>query len=66
MTTDLAPFDAHATCPKCGHDDVGSTYQSPCRDAGCRMEKHRERIDRNCRRCRFEWPESPLDRQAAR
>lgn len=50
-------FDSHATCPKCGHDDVGALYQGGCGMSGC--VHHPERIDRACRRCRFEWSEAP-------
>lgn len=58
---DLPLFDPNAACAKCASGDIGATYNAPCNDGGCRIDKHQERIDRNCRRCRFVWHEAPLD-----
>ena len=54
----VGKYDPAALCPKCGHDDVGSYYDLGCRASGCR--DHPERIDRHCRRCHYEWSESPV------
>ena len=62
---DLPCFDANAKCPKCASSDIGATYNTPCGYAGCRIDKHQEHIDRNCRRCRFEWHEATLDKPEA-
>lgn len=63
--TDLPFFDPNATCPKCASGGIGTTYHAPCGNFGCCIDGHQERIDRNCRRCRFVWREAPLDTREA-
>ena len=68
MRETLPPYDPAAKCPKCGSDDIGTSYvgrsddehaiwrnASPC---GLRGSETPEHLDRRCRRCRFGWPEA--------
>lgn len=59
----LQPFNADATCPKCGHDEVGANHwkvgEYLYADGYARGE--RERIRRHCGRCGWNWDEAPLD-----
>lgn len=57
-------YNANNHCPKCGHDDVGSSY---C--AGRSYPDHsfldpyhgdEEAIHRTCRRCGYKWAEAPI------
>lgn len=74
----LKPFDAEATCAKCGHDDLGTSYQrnghcthypnrcpfaDSLHDPKCCDTKASEHIHRHCRRCHFEWPEAVLKKE---
>jgi hypothetical protein len=59
----LPPYNAEATCPKCGHDVVKTSYQP----RGCSTPAHcgvrwdgPEHHDRNCQRCHYEWAESVI------
>ena len=59
----MEAFNSAATCPKCGHDTVGTQYQAPhhaaCDDT-CR-DKKPERLERRCERCRYWWDERCAD-----
>lgn len=58
----LAPFNPEATCPKCGHDDIRSSFHRNVHDCGFREPYIREEhLERLCRRCSFSWMEAPLD-----
>lgn len=69
-TVELPPFNADATCPKCGHDDVDTWYQltAHCHGKGwcAAREAHylarkcceAEHLHRICKRCRFGWAEA--------
>lgn len=61
----MPPFNGEATCPKCGHDDIGTHY---CEEQARTFTPHCaspwERVGhlhRKCRRCNYEWIEAPLD-----
>lgn len=57
----LNPFDPEATCPKCGHGDIATTYHEeevPLDPCWNRVEG--EHHDRYCRRCGYEWCEAVL------
>lgn len=62
MTT-LQPLNLEATCPKCGHDDIGVSYhrlwpyQPGC---DCFGRGRMEHMRRDCRRCHYDWAEACL------
>lgn len=61
----MAPFNPDATCPKCGHDKVGTLHQEPLHqscDPSCR-DNLPERLQRRCERCRYDWNEAVIDVQ---
>lgn len=63
----LDPYGTLKSCPKCGSDDINDYFE----EATTRLEgiplkevsDQPERITRTCRRCKFSWDESPLDRK---
>lgn len=63
----LPPFNAGATCPKCGHDQVRVAYVSEHRSwsspsCGLTHEaKYVEHLDRSCQRCHYTWAEAVLE-----
>jgi len=63
-TLTLAPFNAEATCPKCGHDTVKALYRrSACWSGSeCPVDWHApiEHLDRVCQRCFYRWAEAVL------
>ena len=58
-------FDANATCPKCGHDNVSAQYHKTVSSPECplwpNIRRHGEHLDRQCTRCRYTWAEAPLE-----
>lgn len=64
----LPPFNDTATCPKCGHTEVKTSYSNgtalggpkscsySCSERGTR----KEHLERCCERCSYSWPEAPL------
>lgn len=67
-------YDPEATCPKCQHDKISALHKSdthkcrvgsPCKNRENWPEEidccHFEHIDRTCRRCKYTWPELPVD-----
>lgn len=63
---DLPAYDPDGRCPKCGHDDIATTYHVGKWRAGGTMACHRvnpaieddtEHHDRACRRCQYRWLE---------
>lgn len=55
----MKPFDPTATCPKCGHDDIGAQFHAErTTDTGRALP---ECMIRRCRRCDYGWLEEPLD-----
>lgn len=64
MTT-LPAFSAESRCPKCGHDDIGTAYRRSAYDCpygrkcGASMGEG-EHLDRNCRRCHYQWAEAVI------
>lgn len=63
-------YDADARCPKCGHDDVATTYRQNGHEYACRDHRRGlagdgdacevcrdEHFDRTCRRCSYAWRE---------
>jgi transcription elongation factor Elf1 len=61
----MTPFNPEATCPKCGHEDVNSSYVEErvrlfisCSDNDQEAGEH---IRRKCRRCNYSWNEATLD-----
>lgn len=66
MSEALRPFQKDATCPKCGHGSVNSTYHGRSRRCsyGCLgffPGNSPEHIVRTCQGCLCEWLEAPLD-----
>jgi hypothetical protein len=63
----LPPFNAAATCPKCGGTSVKACWQEAddYRSTYSYASKHDligvEFIERRCDRCYFVWAEAPLD-----
>lgn len=53
------PVDrSKATCPKCGHADTTCTWQEaegPCFKGEACCPGKRERFERYCRGCKYEW-----------
>lgn len=60
----MKPYNKDAICPKCGGDDIGSSYQkgNSWHDSYCPANMN-EHICRYCRNCHYRWPEEPLDVQ---
>jgi hypothetical protein len=63
----MTPYNANATCPKCGNDDVNSQYHDGMLcglyNSGCsanNYDKGKEHVSRHCKRCHYEWAESPV------
>jgi len=57
----MIPFNKDATCPKCGCEEVASSFTGShdfCYRCTGRGMDH---IHRVCRRCHFRWNEAPLD-----
>ena len=57
------PFDPvrNPICPKCGSDDVGTSYVERvlgygCSRTSCRKSGEGEHFHRTCRYCWYEWP----------
>lgn len=70
MSSDLRPFNRNATCPKCGYEDVSTTYyndyQASMESAGSRWPRpDYAHLRRTCRHCGYEWYEAPLDAEEA-
>lgn len=67
----IPPYDPGRRCPKCGHDDIGTTFHADLHAIGCVGECRFERfsdecrswphMDRGCRRCGFKWMEAAGD-----
>jgi hypothetical protein len=57
------PFSTESCCPKCGHDDISTTYLGIGQGFGYTESGygHEERLRRQCRRCNYFWYEAPLD-----
>jgi hypothetical protein len=57
----VGPFNAAATCPKCGHNKV-NTWHCDGADTDIRScwPVEREHLHRCCERCKFEWLESVI------
>lgn len=53
------PYNAAAACPKCGGGDIATTWGGANYYYWARkyLDEHMRRM---CRRCRYEWLESPL------
>lgn len=68
----MKPFDAEAKCPKCGGDDLATTFHAasdlthPMAVGRDRCDVHDEHIHRHCRRCGYDWIEAPLDKRDKR
>lgn len=61
----MNPFNPKATCPKCGHDEIGSCHV-PERNRGQiysteHDQERAEHIRRRCQRCYYSWNEATLD-----
>ena len=67
----LPPFNASATCPKCGHGDISTGYVRSHRaweSPECSLTypaKHTEHLDRHCQCCHYVWAEAVLDAASA-
>ena len=59
---ELDPYNPEGMCPKCGGDDVSTLYAPSyqCHHPGCTTCSKPERIERSCRRCRYQWNEKPM------
>ncbi len=60
-------YNPAAKCPKCGGSEINSLWHRAteypgydCRNHGSPREEH---VVRHCTCCRYEWAETPLDRQ---
>lgn len=63
--TELKPFDALATCLKCGADNPTVTYhEGGCGCGRCHAHECKggseDHLVRHCVRCHFEWIEAPI------
>ena len=52
----LPPYNPYSVCPKCLGEDVATQHVPGCALDGCRPEH----MVRQCRRCRYAWPEGVL------
>jgi len=63
----MQPFNPDAKCAKCGSDNIHSIFcVDPRYYSSCRKwpnEVREEHIHRNCKTCRYEWLEAPLDKK---
>lgn len=62
----MTTFDPSATCPKCGHNEIGCLHV-PDRNRGQiysteHDQERAEHIRRRCQRCLYSWNEATLDR----
>ncbi len=57
----MEPFNPKAKCPKCGGEDIYSSYHNDDYQVHCVWNTEGALIERGCRRCSFKWPEAPLD-----
>jgi hypothetical protein len=57
------PFSTEPRCPKCGHDDISTTYLRKGQGFGYTEPGYgeEERLRRGCRRCSYSWCEAPID-----
>ena len=62
---DLPAFNPAATCPKCGHGDIGAMYLEAC-VGFIRCDAHPPHMKPRCRQCGYSWDEQPLDWEAPR
>lgn len=58
----LKPYNSYATCPKCGHTEVGTIHYDGSGIDGLARSEH---LHRCCQRCGYSWPERCLPRHAA-
>ncbi len=68
MERTLPEYQPEASCPMCGHEKVGTQYQSavhPRCDSEC-FDKRPEYLERRCERCRYSWEEATIEQQASR
>jgi hypothetical protein len=59
----LPPFNPDSRCPKCGGEDVATSYdadQYECSISATRPKVNIEHLHRRCRRCDFDWCEGVL------
>lgn len=67
----MKPYDPNAKCPKCGWDEISSSWipADKCWTAEPRRwegnQTREAHISRTCRRCHYRWPEAPLDAEIA-
>ncbi len=61
----MSPYDANASCPKCGHGDIGTIFVARLVVGCMRLDclygpggTSDEHMHRDCRRCSYEWPEA--------
>ena len=56
------PYNPEGLCPKCGYDDISTTF---CDGYSARCCRHPfedgKHIDRKCRQCGYGWAEECLD-----
>jgi hypothetical protein len=70
---DLPYFDEAARCPKCWHDDIGTSWEENAHCSGHRYPHDwcptptfkpecctAEHLHRTCRRCHFQWAEAVI------
>lgn len=55
----MKSYNPDASCPKCGHDKVGTEYvpERQKRSPGDWREPYHEHQERRCERCRYAWAE---------
>lgn len=57
-------FCKDGKCPKCGHDEIETLYCGGARFAqDIYREPKKDWLQRKCKRCKYTWKESPLDRE---
>lgn len=57
----LPPYNASATCPKCGRDDIGSQFYRAGHWSYEMAVPSGEHMHRHCYGCGCSWNEAPLD-----
>lgn len=63
----LEPFNEKATCPMCGHEEIGVRFSASCYKTWCAARSECSidfpHLHRACRRCGYDWPEAPITAQ---